>query len=244
MSGWDVERYFRSQLFLFVSIMVVCNFSKVFGQEAYIDSLRCQLERDSVKIFRVKRYLPILIVDTRNSFISSAKVNIVGVQAGVVFREKDIAGIGGYKIYLPFKIVDNNNLYRLRVNYFTLFYQKVLLEKRFFEVDVMGEAGIGGFNVHRLENGQEIFVKRGRFNSMGVSVVNTFKALKWLGLQSMLGYRWMLQKEYYSTFSGWFYSLGIWFSVKDFVRFIRYDCLAKRKYKKCVKNITTQKAGY
>ncbi|GAB4209801.1 MAG: hypothetical protein Fur0023_22130 [Bacteroidia bacterium] len=112
---------------------------------------------------------------------------------------------------------------------------KVILDKRFHEIDIMGEAGIGKFTTNRLENGQEIFVKKGSFNPLGLSVVYTFKPLKWVGIQSMGGYRWMLQESFRNTFAGPFYSIGIWLSIKDFVRYIRYNLIHKHRYKKEIK---------
>lgn len=207
----------------------------LYSQNIHLDSLKQKLEQDSVRIFKPKKYLPVLIFDSRNSIISSAPINIIGLQIGIRFKERDILGIGGYKIYLPFKINEDSGLYKLRVAYFTLFYRFLMVNKRYYEIGLMGEIGAGRFNVHRITNNNEIFIKAGRFNPFGLSAVFTFKVLKWLGIQTMFGYRWMLQKEFYNTFSGPFYSIGIWFSTKDFIRFIRYNCIAKTRYKKQVK---------
>lgn len=207
----------------------------LYSQNIHLDSLKQKLEQDSARIFKTKKYLPGLVFDSRNSIISSAPINIIGLQIGLILKERDMVGIGGYKIYLPFKINEGSSLYKLRVAYFTLFYSFLIIDKRYYEIDLMGEIGAGRFNVHRITNNNEIFIKAGRFNPFGLSAVFTLKVLKWLGIQTMFGYRWMLQKEFYNTFSGPFYSIGIWFSTKDFIRFIRYNCIAKTRYKKQVK---------
>ncbi|GIV28310.1 MAG: hypothetical protein KatS3mg027_2124 [Bacteroidia bacterium] len=235
-------RFFILLIKIIVFVWLVVLSLDLFGQNNYLDSVKCKLENDSIRIFKLKKYLPILIFDSRNSFISNASVNIIGFQVGILFNERDIAGVGGYKIYLPYKLIDNNELYKLRVQYLTGFYRKVIVFKRFYEFDLMGEVGIGKFNIHKILKEKEIFVKRGDFNSLGLSFVGIVKPLRWMGFETMLGYQWMLQKQYYSTFSGWFYSVGLWFSVRDFVRFIQYNCIAKRRYKKCIRQYDTTNA--
>lgn len=227
-----MAKFYAEYKFL-ISLLILAVVSyKVCSQNYKLDSLKCKLEEDSIKIFSVKKFLPILIFDTRNSVISSAKINIIGMQAGIVFWERDIAGIGGYKIRLPFRIEGNTNVYLLRVFYFTAFYQKVILDKRYHEIDIMGEAGLGQFTTHKEVNGQEEFVKKGSFNPLGLSAVYTLKPLKWLGIQTMGGYRWMIQKSFRETFSAPFYSVGLWLSVKDLIRAIRYNLICKQRYKK------------
>lgn len=218
-----------SGLILFLSIQLL------YSQDVYLDSLKQKLESDSIKIFKPKKYLPVFIFDSRNSIISSAPINIIGLQVGVRFNEKDILGMGGYRIYLPFKIKDDSGLYQLRIAYLTMFYRFLVVNKRYYEVRLMGEIGAGQFNVHRIVDNTEKFVRRGGFYPFGLSGELVFKPIKWLGIQGMLGYRWMLQKEFYNTFSAPFYSIGIWFALKDFIRFVRYNCIAKPRYKKQVK---------
>ncbi len=225
---------YKNTLGTFIFCYIITSW--MYSQNNYLDSLKYRLEEDSIKIFKLKKYLPILIFDSRNSIISSAPTNIIGLRAGILLNEKDILGVGGYWIYLPFKLVTNNDLYELKVYYFTLFYQKSIWNRRFHKVDLIGEVGLGRFKVHKIWNNEIQFVKQGNFRPLGLSIAYTLKPLKWLGIQGMLGYRWMLQKEFYDTFSGPFYSIGIWFSVKDFIRFIKYNCIAKRKYKKEIKN--------
>lgn len=205
-----------------------------------LDSLKHKLDEDSIKIFKTKKLLPILTIDTRNSLISTAKIQIQGLQLGIVFKESDVAGIGAYLILLPFKIKDHPQLYNLDVKYATAFYQKLLIDKRYHELDVMIEVGVGQYKTYSKEPSGVKLVKQGPFNPIGLTPVYIFKPTKWIGIQLMAGYRWMLQQELYNTFSQPFYSVGLWLSVKDFIRFLNYDISKKKIYRQEVKKILSE----
>ncbi len=55
MSVWGVECYFRNKLFLLLNIIIVFNFSNVFGQEAYIRFIEMSIRKGFIKNFQSKK---------------------------------------------------------------------------------------------------------------------------------------------------------------------------------------------
>ncbi len=211
-------------------IYILAYFTSIFlyGQnnslQHKIDSLSFKFKKDSAHIYRFKVLRPFAAIDNRNSFIKDGPVNVKGIQAGVIIKEKHTVGFGLYSLQNNSRqSVDNkneNNVFAkrsLRLNYLTLFYQYVIIDKRFFELDLPLEVGLGGYHI-RVEDTvvhKVITDKNGGtlLTSGGVNII--LKPVKWIGISGTAGYRFAFDKNPNVNFSGAYYSYGVWVDLME-----------------------------
>jgi hypothetical protein len=63
------------------------------------------------------------------------------------------------------------------------------------------------------------------------------KPIKWVGISSMIGYRYIYKKETFLNYDGLYYSIGLWLDFRQIYRDIKYYKIQKRNYKRQVNNI-------
>lgn len=218
-----------------------------FGQDSVkqhkIDSLIAKLHADSAHIYRFRKVRPFFSLDNRNSFIKDAPVNVQGLQLGLILKERHTVGFGLYAIRASAKqkITTKNEKNisanrTLNLNYITAFYQYAFVDKRYFELDLPFELGIGGYDIKLTDalTNKTIVDRKGGTIILGGGFGLTVKPLKWIGITGSAGYRYALDNNPNINFSGFFYSYGVWVSLGSIYRDVRY-CGIKRK--KCRRHI-------
>lgn len=210
-----------------------------------IDSLTKKLSNDSLRTFRFKKFRPFLGLDNRKSFIKDKPVNFTGIQFGLIFKEYHTFGIGFYKMTeeskKPYKTKDNTRIINesITLNYSTFFYQYVLLNKRYLEIDLPFEIGLGKYNL-KLEDSITKQIYRNitaPIIPLGAGVQFILKPFKWVGLSVTGGYRYVAEKNVNLNFSGFYYAIGVWVDFRQIYRDIKFYGFQKKKYRREVKAI-------
>jgi hypothetical protein len=244
------KKYFLKS-FTYILFSIFCLIITIAGngqgsiKQQKIDSLTIKFKKDSAHIYRFKNVRPFIAIDNRNSFIKNAPVNVKGFQLGVILKEKHTIGFGIYSLQnsskqsLTAKNENNISTKRtLNLNYLTLFYQYVIIDKRFFELDLPLEVGLGGYHIkledtitHKIITDQ----KGGSLiTSGGVNII--LKPVRWIGISGTAGYRIALDKNPNVNFNGAYYSYGVWVDLRQIYRDIRFYGITRKKYKRHVKD--------
>jgi hypothetical protein len=210
------------------------------------DSLTAQLKADSAHIYRFQKYRPFINLDQRNSFIRNQSININGLQLGVLINDRHVVGLGGYVITLnskqqvKTKTDKNISVNRtLNMSYGTVFYQYTILDKRFWEIDIQTELGLGKyeFKFYDINTNRLLSDKSAGMLVGGVGPLLAFKPTKWVGIIGMVGYRFTSEKNSTLNFNGFYYSYGAWFDMRQIIRDYKYYLVKKRKYKKQINQL-------
>jgi len=217
------------------------------------DSLKLKFQKDSAHIYRFKKFRPYFAIDQRNSWIKNEKstrkvpVAINGLQAGIILQEKHTLGFGYYTInkqsVKPVKITDQNNKVtyeELFMRYITAFYEYVIFDTRFFELDLPIEIGVGRYIYNLKDETKSVLLWKeegpAKLTSGGVSI--TLKPFKWIGVKGMAGYRFVaFNAKSNLNFNGIYYSYGIWADLRQIYRDIKFYGFVRPKYRKKVKAI-------
>lgn len=210
-----------------------------------IDSLSKKFKKDSSHLYRFQKVRPYLAIDNRNSFIKDVPVNVKGIQFGVILHERHTVAIGFYGINasasknVKTKIGDEDVLITTKLNYMTLFYQFALIDKRYYEIDIPFEFGLGGFDIKATsqKDGRVLRDTKGGIIPFGTGLTFVFKPFKQIGISSTFGYRFVAQKYANLNFNGAYYSIGIWVDLRQCYRDTRFYGFMRPKYKKRVKRI-------
>lgn len=211
------------------------NYAKVLK----VDSLHDILKKDSAFIYRFRKLRPYFNYHERHSLNNPITTNFYGPQLGVVLYERHIVGFGFYfsgkKTREPFETFDENMKVtkNINVNYFTCFYQYILVNHRYFEFHLPVEIGSGTFSSTFKDSLNQTYKDLNTpFYESSAGLHLILKPLRWIGLSSTIGYR--VASEKY--FTGFFYSFGVWVGFRHALNDSRY-LVKKKKYKKNVKMI-------
>lgn len=235
-------------------LLMLCGsvFSQVLSpiQVRAIDSLGLQLHTDSLHIFRFQKFRPYANIDTRNSFIRNKPINIFGLQLGTQINDKHVVGLGLYKTSTQVRdrtitTKDDkkiNTQRELSLSYFTVFYQYVLLDKRYFEVDIPVELGYGQYQLqlYNQQTGERFSNRKAGMLLCGAGPMLTVKPLRWIGVSGMAGYRLTYEGSPNINLNGWYFSYGLWLDIRQIIRDTRYYMVKKPKYKKQIKELLLQ----
>lgn len=198
-----------------------------------IDSLTKKLAKDSLHTFRFKKLRPYANIDSRNSFNTTNLTNLSGFQFGVIVNEYHTFGFGLYtltkfsKHNSPLNAISKFN----RFGYVNTFYEYFLLNRRYLEIDLPFEIGVGGFKAQlrdTLATGLNNISKW--FVPLGAGVKIIVKPVRWIGISSMIGYRYIPYKQNLLDYDGLYYSLGVWMDFRQIYRDIKYYGFQKKKY--------------
>lgn len=213
------------------------------SQQHRIDSLTAKFKRDSTYIYRFKKVRPFAAIDNRNSF-SKDRPNVKGFQLGVILKEKHTVGFGIYNLQDKSKYdattkTDNNIPIKrnLTLNYMTVFYQYVIIDRRFFELDLPLEVGLGSYRmtIEDTLSHKVISEKRGGVSVTSGGVNLIFKPIKWVGISGTVGYRLALDRNPNINFSGAYYSVGLWVDLRQIYRDTRFYGFTRKKYRRQLK---------
>lgn len=211
-----------------------------------IDSLTFKLKKDSAYTFRFKKLRPYANIDNRNSFITKRPTNISGFQLGAIVNEYHTFGVGLYRLnsasHRDAPIRDNYRIDYLQ--YFTSFYEYVLVNHRFIEIDLPFEFGIGKYKAQHIDTVEPNVhdpVSYG-FIPLGAAGKVILKPVRWIGLSVMGGYRYVLENKLaLLNLDGSYYSFGVWIDLRQIYRDVKYYGFQKRKYKREISSIEEEK---
>lgn len=242
--------------FAFLFIFSFCFISAAFAQNN-IDSLTQKFRKDSARIYRFQKFRFRIALDQRKSWIKNQRsthvvpVAINGFQIGVILFEHHTVGFGNYNIDAqskkPVKISDQLNVVRyeeLFMHYNTLFYEYRLIGKRYFEIDIPVEIGLGRYvyNLKDESRSKLLWHENGLMKIGGAGLQLIVKPLKWIGFVGMGGYRFAgFNKKTNLDFSNFYYSYGVWVDIRQIHRDIRFYWIKRPKYRKKVKAILASK---
>ncbi len=237
---------------------LIFNITFLFSQNASktnsIDSLKLKFAKDSAHLFRFQNARPFLGIDNRNSWIKNENgtknvpINVNGLQFGIIIKERHTVGLCAYSITnsskKPQKLSDRNqkiSYQNLKLGYLTLYYQYAIIDRRFFELDVPLEVGLGKYNYYLSDSAQNILPKTAETGQMrltggGVNIV--LKPFKWIGISGMVGYRFVaMNKNSHLNLNGLYYSYGVWVDLRQIYRDTRFYLIKRPKYRKQLKRL-------
>jgi hypothetical protein len=230
-------RYF---LFLLLSVL----FLKTNAQSTQRhDSLVRELAIDSAHTYRPKNFRFILAYDSRLSYIRNAPVNFFGLQVGVSYKDVHTWGVGAYKISQSFnptvrKREVNSRIIneQLTLNYATVFYQYMLLNKKYLELDLPVETGYGKAMILETDAAKGELISNRSFQifPIGVGLQAIVKPIKWVGITFLAGYRFVPVNDRRINFNGMYYSIGLWLDFRQVIRDIKFYGFQKPKFRKGV----------
>lgn len=249
----NIRSFLKASLFVLFLTLCYALTAQSISSRQKLDSLKLKLEKDSSRIYGFQKFRFRVALDRRNSWIKNQRatrqipVSINGFQLGAVLFEKHSLGFGLYKIAAeskrPVKINDQLNTVRyeeLFMNYFTAYYEYVVISKRFYEIDLPVEIGLGRYIYNLKDESQSklLWHEHGpiKLSSAGLQLI--IKPLKWIGIVGMGGYRFVRFNEKTNlNFNNFYYSYGIWVDIRQIHRDIRYYGFKRPKYRKKVKAI-------
>jgi len=247
-----VKQFIKIVPFAFgLYVVFVFNLSKAFSQnnQYKIDSLRHKLTQDSLHIYRFQKIRPYVNLDQRNSFIKDKPINVNGLQAGILLNDKHVIGLGGYNITLKTQQIVRTKLHAnipievsLNMSYGTAFYQYVVLDKRYVEIDIQAELGMGTYEYKRytVTSGKLLSDKKSLVFVGGAGPLVSLKPFKWIGATGMIGYRAATEKKSKLNFSSIYYSFGVWLDVRQIIRDINFYAFKRRRYRKQITLLVKQ----
>lgn len=232
----------RIFLILFIFLSFILEAQKKSRQ---LDSLHVKFINDSAHCFRFKPVRPFFSLDNRHSFIKDAKVNVNGVQLGIILYDRHLVGYGLYGLQKSSRqgITSKNEKHivairDLKLSYLTAFYQYTILNHRYLQLDLPLEIGLGSYQLNLLDtltNAPIAPERKGGIVVTGGGASIILKPTKWLGLTGMAGYRGVLDGNANLNFNGAFYSYGIWLDLRQIYRDIKFYGFIRKKYNRKVK---------
>jgi hypothetical protein len=172
-------------------------------------------------------------------------VNIRGIQLGVILFERHTVGSGFYGInsrtstILKTKIGTEDAFANLQLNYFTLFYQYAVIDKKYIELGLPLEIGLGVYRVKTFSQLDNTLLqdKKGGLIPIGFGLNFIVKPIKQIGISTMIGYRVVAEHNPTLNFNGFYYSIGLAIDVRQIVRDIDFYWFKRPKYRKAIKNL-------
>lgn len=215
------------------------------ARQARIDSLSIKLKADSMRLYRFHTIRPYANLDNRFSFIRREPVNVKGGQVGIIFKESHAFGFGYYMITnqseRSARTTDSASTLNinLTLNYTTLFYQYLLLDHRFLEIDLPFELGYGKYTLKLQDSRSEVPFRTlsQSIVPLGAGVQLVLKPVRWVGVSTMGGYRYVSGWRPAPNFNGLYYSFGLWVDIRQVYRDVRYYGFIKRRYREQVKEV-------
>src|SRR6218665_1633894 len=134
------SRYLAMRCIITLGLICICMghvMGQVYGRrKTQVDSLTRKLIADSMYTYRFKKLRPYGNIDNRNSFYRPS--NFTGFQLGAIVNEYHTFGIGFYQLNRATRAKATVNAgYNLRgLRYNTLFYEYLLVNKRYLEIDL------------------------------------------------------------------------------------------------------------
>lgn len=211
------------------------------ARQQKIDSLTLKLKNDSLRTYRFKTLRPYGNIDNRTSFLIKRPSNFNGYQLGLIVNEYHTFGFGFYRLnQATSRNAAVKTGYKLRsLTYNTAFYEYMLVNKRFYEVDLPFEMGYGSYRASFTDSSAAIYDKKvaPSFLPLSAGVKFIAKPVRWIGLSVMVGYRYFIQEANILEFNNLFFPLGVWVDFRQVYRDIKYYGVQKKRYRRAVKAI-------
>lgn len=209
----------------------------MFGQSALRDSLFADLSRDSARIYRFRKLMPLLSFDFRNTFLETSErhntpVNVRGIRLGATIMERHRTGIGMYQVQPKRRHINRVNGnpadFDFRFNYLTVFYEYYFVYTPRWDVGIPFEVGAGRYLASDTST-----ARSGLLWPLGTGVDVHFKVHRWLALTTMAGYRVVGKNNTGLNLDNWFYSFGVAISTRHMLEDTRYYL----KRRKCLRMV-------
>jgi len=162
--------------------------------------------------------------DARSSIIKEKRVNIWGVNTGIIVgRKRNQITVGYYWLnfnsYLRLLDLRKSAAKRVNLDYYTktdlyffsLMYWKNFVNNKRWRVSVPAEIGIGATKNENvgLLNEIQIWKRKDYFMPIQAGLYVGWKATRWAGLSVQGGYRYALHKKNFpDSYNGLYYSVG------------------------------------
>lgn len=163
--------------------------------------------------------------DARNTFIKDKRVNIFGVNSGIVFgKKRNQITVGYYWLnfnsYLKLLNFRRNNSKLVNLDYYTktdlyflsLMYWKNFIETRRWRVSMPVEVGIGATKNQGTDllTDIQIWKRKDFFLPIQTGLYVKWKATRWVGISVQGGYRYaLIAQNIQENYDGFYYSYGL-----------------------------------
>lgn len=230
----------RTLVLLLIEVLVALSGSAQNSKQKRIDSLNAQLQIDSARIYGYKKFRPFLRYSERNSIENPHPVNFYGPQLGILVNEYHIFGTGLYSSsprtmqFYTYKDGNINSTEGIDIRYGSLFYEYILLQKRYFEIHVPLEFCYGYYHAAYKDSTDFIYrsVNEDLFMLCG-GILGILKPLRWIGIIGSLGFREGTQP----VVGGFYYSIGVWLGIRNLKSDVSYHLIRKKRYRRSVKEV-------
>jgi hypothetical protein len=169
---------------------------------------------------------------------------------GLTIHEKHIVSIGYYFLNrrnsAPLQFSDGLDFTSVdvKLNYLNLSYQYILINKRYWQLNVPLEFGYGNYNISLQDNStRAVNHLSGNFVPVQLGLFGIIKPVPRVGISLSLGYRYVHETEHAPlvlNFKGWYYAIGLWVDGRGLKRKGQYF-LKKRAYHRQIKQIRLAK---
>lgn len=218
---------------IFFLLLVGCCFSSM----AQTKMSKKQFIEDSTKIVKPKLIRPQFKLDNRLTFFNGQKINISGVDAGVLLKNKLRVTLGYYsltdKLTSLNKTVDDIE-YQYDQDYGALNLEFIYKDTRFFSLGMPLEFGVGSNTLRSkfTTSNLEISNQKGLVALAYFGLSGTFKPIRWIGLKAAFGYRKTIFNQIEEVkFDGVYTSVGLAIDFREIITDVRMFKL-KKKYRK------------
>lgn len=211
-------------------------------KEKKLDSLRTQLQNDSVYIYRFRKVRPYIKYTERNSIGNPHPVNFYGPQFGLVLFERHILGVGYYlssvRTRKAYPVLDGviEASQAVDMRYGTFFYEYILLEKRFFEFHLPFEGGYGYYHSGFSDSHGNFYRKEDQELIMGAcGLLFIVKPIRWIAITGSIGGR----TGNIALVDGFYYAVGLRLMLRNLSNDINYHLIKKKRYRSNVSKLNS-----
>jgi hypothetical protein len=237
---------------LFFFFTVVCLAQEGKKQDEKTQNGKPKLTRkqfviDSTNIMRPRLARPQFRIDNRTIFFGPQRINITGIDAGALFKEKLRLTLGYYTLNNTTlksvnKTIDGKKYEgNYRLNYGALNMEIIYKNTRYFSLGMPLEFGLGQNRINYISttDSSETGISRGSILIAYFGLSGTFKPIRWFGLKISVGYRKTVFNQLRDIkFDGLYTSFGLAVDFREIIKDVRMYNL-QRKYKKNFNSIGT-----
>lgn len=176
-------------------------------------------------------------LDNRNFFFKGQTLNVSGLDAGVLLKNKLRLTLGYYFLsnnLTSYTKTINEEKYvrRLKLEYGSFNTEIIYKNTRYFSLGMPLEFGFGNnvLEYNHSETGVRESRQSGFVCMADFGLSGTFKPIRWIGLKAILGYRKTLFNQVKDfRFDGLFTSIGLNLDIREVIKDVQMFRL-KRKY--------------
>ncbi|PBQ32861.1 hypothetical protein CNR22_14125 [Sphingobacteriaceae bacterium] len=230
---------FSTKKIIFIFFSMLMFYSGADAQVKLSKKDKAKFVEDSMRIMRPRLVRPQFRLDNRNLFYQGQVLNVSGVDAGVLLKNKLRLCIGYYSLSNNLnsyeKTIDNVKYERsIKLQYGSINTEVIYKNTRYLSLGMPLEFAFGNNTLEykNSETGELSTKKAGFVVSSDFGLSATFKPIRWIGLKGIVGYRKTLfnaVKDF--RFDGLFTSIGLNVDVREIIKDIQMFSL-KRKYKR------------